>query len=107
MHEAYVINPKSRKGKCKCCLCSITYNRKDYEALYETKKIIYLSYLPPSLKRSKTVCHGCLMTMVKNYSGDDVKISVQIIDKARKSGWKCYNYANDIEDSIMELSFFP
>ena len=107
MDKAEIINPKDRKSKCKCSLCNLTYTPKDYQLLFDTEKLIFLSYVPPQKKRAKIVCHSCLLTLVKSYRTTEVKISIQIIDKERDGMWSCYNYANDIEDDVVDLSFFP
>ena len=107
MDKAEIIRPESRKSKCRCTLCNLTYSYKDYKALFEAQKVIYFSYLPPNMKRPKTVCHSCLLTLIKSYRKTDLKISVQIIDNIEQSSWKCYTYANDIDDAFEVLTFFP
>ena len=107
MDTAKIINPKNRKSKCKCSLCNLTYTPKEYKLLFDLEKVVYLFYLPPEKKRAKVVCHSCLLPLIKTYRKSDVKISVQIVDKDRDGSWRCYNYANDIEDNVLDLSFFP
>jgi len=106
-NKAYVLTPESKRRKYKCTLCHLTYAPKEYEQLFYLKKIIYFSYLPPSFKRPKTVCHACLMSLVKSYNKEEIKISVEIIDKAKKSTWACYSYASQIKDSVFDYEFFP
>ena len=107
MDKAEVIRPELRKSRCRCSLCNLTYTPKQYRLLYDLKKVIYFSYLPPNLKRHKIVCHACLMPLIKMHRKSDLKISVKIMDKAKESSWRCYSYANDVEDSVLDLSFFP
>ena len=108
MNEAYVIRPEERKSKCKCCLCKMEYSPKQYETLFEAKKIIFMSFLPPKLKRPKTVCHACLLTLVKSYDKKGAsKITVEIIDNFRKTSWTCFSYSTDIPTTMPILDFFP
>ena len=107
MDKAGIIRPEFRKSKCRCTLCNLTYSPKEYKALYDIEKVIYFSYLPPEMKRPKTVCHSCLLTLIKSYRKTELKIEVKIIDNFEKSSWNCHTYANDIDDSVVDLSFFP
>lgn len=108
MNEAFVIRPEERKSKCKCCLCKITYTPSQYKTLFEVKKIIFMSFLPPKLKNPKIVCHSCLLTLVMSYEKKGTsKITVKIIDDFKKKSWTCFSYSTEIPSTVSILDFFP
>ena len=106
MNEASVIRPEERKSKCRCCLCKIAYTPRQYKILFEAKKVIFLRLLPPNLKRPKTTCHSCLMTLIKSFSEDKETLKVKVVDDFRKKSWICSIDAVDVSLDVPNLDFF-
>lgn len=61
--EANIIYPTKTKAKTQCSSCDIKYSKKEYSILFESKKIIYFTFL---LRKKKIIlCHDCLYALVR------------------------------------------
>ena len=60
MFTASIINPEKRKTKLNCSSCGISYSARDYELLYESKKIVYFKY------KNKVYCHECMWKLIRD-----------------------------------------
>ena len=74
--EAHIINPAKIKSKMVCSSCEIKYSKKEYASLYESKKIIYFSFLLK--KKNVTLCHECLYSLARQIKTKEKK-EVQLI----------------------------
>ena len=74
MFIAEVIIPESRKRRITCSSCGISYSPRDYQLLYESKKIIYFKH------KNKIICHECLYKKIKS-EANGKKMKFKIINR--------------------------
>ena len=97
-----VIRPSSRKRGLNCSKCNLRYSLRDYDALIQSKKLIYFKYKPSKVNRVRTYCHECVLRAIKEDFGVD-PIPILIIDDDYE--YKCKYYPNDIDDDDFSHPF--
>ena len=82
MLKATVINHKrTTRKKIKCKNCKIQYTKKDYNTLYENRKLAYFSFPP----RTKNIfCHDCFYQEILSLSEKEKK-EVKVLVKDSES----------------------
>lgn len=95
-YEVDLIRPEALKDKrsIKCGCCDLRYSIKDYELLFEAKKLIYFD-IPFLTKKKRTSCHECLRKeMLKIGKGKTV---IAYINDGMKKN-KCKFYPSDSKE---------
>ena len=95
----YVIHPTNRKSRLKCSDCALSYSLKDYQILFDAKRLIYFKYTPPEKKRYKVLCHECVFKTVKKDSGGE-SCYLNIVALTSKVQYNCeFTPENDLSES--------
>tara|TARA_B100000287_G_scaffold420859_1_gene460785 strand:- start:1814 stop:2110 length:297 start_codon:yes stop_codon:yes gene_type:complete len=94
---AKIIDPATRKNKLTCSSCGISYSAREYQLLYDSKKIIYFKF------KNKVICHECLVKKIREHSAGE-KIKIVIYSDEHK--FKCEFDPNSSSDSDISFDNF-
>ena len=96
-YEIELITPNSLKAKrrriirCLTPKCGLKYSVKDYEILYDNKKLMYFDARSTLVKSKSVICHECLFRHILSLTGSKVA-KVLIINPDRGKGHICNFY---------------
>ena len=96
-YEVELITPKTLKARRKRiirCLtpkCGLKYSVKDYQILYDNKKLMYFDASSILVKSKSIICHDCLFKHILALTGSKVA-KVLIINPDDKTGKICNFY---------------
>jgi len=96
-YEVELLTPNSLKAKRKRvvrCLtpkCQLRYSVKDYEILYDNKKLMYFDASSILVKSKSIICHDCLFRHILALTGSKVaKVLIVNPDKGTAKICKFY-----------------
>ena len=67
--KATLVDSEKRKTRITCYRCELSYTARNYDILFESRKLAYFKFKPIGFKRPKLFCHDCMhwecMNMLK------------------------------------------